>query len=96
MTNTLQDVAYPGDPDGAPMTSSVAQGYMAAVGVSRPPRRVRGLRIPVLPTGSLLAQIVGGAAVLAGCFLAFGGAITLIVGGAAVALLGALKESGKI
>lgn len=83
MTRTLQDV------DQAEIWADTEE-------IRPPRRRVRGMRIPVLPTGSLLAQVLGGAAVLVGCFLQFGGAITLIVGGAAVALLGALKESGKI
>jgi hypothetical protein len=79
-----------------PMTPSVAQGHMAGAGVKSPPRIVRGFRFPVLPSGTLLAQISGGVALLAGTFLQFGGAVTLIVGGAGAALLGALKESGRI
>jgi len=59
-------------------------------------RRLRGLRVPVLPSGTLLAQVVGGAGVIVGVGLQFGLAVTLIVSGAAAVLLGALKEAGKI
>ena len=59
-------------------------------------RTVRGLRFPVLPSGSLLAQVAGGVGLLGGLYLQFGIAVTLIVAGAGTAVLGALKESGKI
>lgn len=61
-----------------------------------PPRVMRGLRFPVLPSGSLLAQVAGGAAFLAGTYLQFGAGVSLIVGGAAAAVLGALREAKKI
>jgi hypothetical protein len=62
----------------------------------RPVRRLRGLRTPVLPSGTWLAQVGGGLLVVAGTYLQFGLAVTLIVSGAACALLGALREAGKI
>ena len=61
-----------------------------------PPRVLRGLRVPVLPSGPLLAQCLGAGALTAGMFLQFGAAVTLIVAGAAGAVLGALKEAGRI
>jgi hypothetical protein len=79
-----------------PMTPSLAQGHMAAQGVRPRPRVLRGLRPPVLPSGPLLAQVLGGAALGVGIFLQFGGAVTLIASGAAAAVLGALREAGKI
>lgn len=60
------------------------------------PRVLPGLRLPVLPSGPLLAQVLGGGALAAGTFLQFGVAVTLIVSGAAAVLLGMLKEAGKI
>ena len=59
-------------------------------------RRVPGLRVPVLPSGTLMVQLAGGASVVAGVYLQFGLAVTLIVSGAAGAVLGALREAGKI
>lgn len=61
-----------------------------------PRRRVRGLRLSTLPSAPLLAQIGGGAAALVGCYLEWGLAIALLVGGVAAAGLGALREGGKI
>jgi len=61
-----------------------------------PPRVARGLRFPVLPSGALLAQLVGGAAALVGTFLVFGAGVSLMVGGVAAAVLGGLREAGKI
>ena len=60
------------------------------------PRIVRGLRVPVLPSGPLLAQAGGAVALMAGMFLQFGSAVTLIVAGAAGAVLGALREAKRI
>lgn len=63
----------------------------------RPARpRIPGLRMPALPSGPLLAQVCGGAATLGGVYLQWGGAITMIVGGIAAAVLGALREAGKV
>jgi hypothetical protein len=63
----------------------------------RPPRRkLRGLRFPVIPTGAWLAQVGGGLAALVGCYLQFGLAVTLMVGGLASVTLGALREAGKV
>lgn len=59
-------------------------------------RRLRGLRMPVLPSGTLLAQLGGGLATLGGVYLAAGVAVTLIVGGIAATVLGALREAGKV
>jgi hypothetical protein len=63
---------------------------------ARPRRRVHGLRFPVLPTGALMAQVSGAAASLSGVYLQFGIAATLIAGGVAAVVLGALKEAGKV
>jgi hypothetical protein len=62
----------------------------------RPRRRVRGLRFPVLPTGALMAQVSGAVAALSGVYLLLGIAATLIAGGVAAVVLGALKEAGKV
>lgn len=59
-------------------------------------RRIPGLRMPALPSWPLLAQLGGGAAALTGVGLLWGLAVTLIIGGAAAVLLGALREAGKI
>jgi hypothetical protein len=61
-----------------------------------PRRRVRGLRFPVLPTGALMAQVSGAVAALSGVYLLLGIAATLIAGGVAAVVLGALKEAGKV
>jgi hypothetical protein len=63
---------------------------------AKPIRRARGLRLPVLPSGPLLAQIGGALATGAGLYLAAGVAVTLIAGGIAAAVLGALREAGKV
>lgn len=59
-------------------------------------RRARGLAFPVLPSWPLLAQVGGGVGALVGVYLRFGPAVALIVGGAALVLLGMLREAGKI
>lgn len=64
--------------------------------VRPPPRRVRGLRMPVLPTGSWLAQVGGGVAALSGAYMQFGLGVTMIAGGVAALVLGALREAGKV
>jgi len=61
-----------------------------------PRRRVQGLQIKALPTLPNAAQWLGGAATLAGVYLQWGWAVTLIVGGLGAAVLGMLKEGGKI
>jgi hypothetical protein len=61
-----------------------------------PPRRVRGLRFPVLPSGSWLAQVGGAAATLTGVTMLAGVAVALIVGGVASVVVGALREAGKV
>jgi len=63
---------------------------------TEPVRRVRGLRFPVLPTGSLIAQVLGAVATEVGLYLAAGLAATLIAGGVAAVVVGALKEAGKV
>jgi hypothetical protein len=67
--------------------------------VAAPPRqpraRVEPLRFPALPA-TLLVQLAGGAATLAGVWLAFGLAAVLIVGGLAATVLGALREAGRV
>jgi hypothetical protein len=64
--------------------------------VRAPRRRMRGLRIAVLPSWPLLTQLGGGAAALGGIYLQWGVAVTMIVGGVVAAGLGALREGGKI
>lgn len=59
-------------------------------------RRLRGLRMPVIPSGTLLTQLGGGLATFTGVYLAAGLAITLIAAGVTAAVLGALREAGKI
>jgi hypothetical protein len=59
-------------------------------------RRIPGLRMPALPSATLLAQLGGGGAALSGVFGAWGWPATLIIGGVATVLLGALREAGKI
>lgn len=62
----------------------------------RTKRRLRGLSLPVLPSWPLVAQVAGGGAALAGVWLRFGVPVALIVGGAALVLVGMLREAGKI
>jgi hypothetical protein len=59
-------------------------------------RKLKGLRLPVLPSWPLVAQVLGGAGVLGGVYLKLGLAITLIVGGVAAVAVGMLREGGKI
>jgi len=61
-----------------------------------PRRKVRGLRFPVLPSGSWLAQVGGAVATLAGVTMLAGVAVALIVGGVASVVVGALREAGKV
>ena len=60
------------------------------------PRRVQGLRMPVLPAGSWLAQVGGACAELTGTYMQFGAAVSLMVGGVASVIVGALREAGKV
>lgn len=85
-------------PEEMAMSASVLEDMLTAEHpVVRPPRRrVRGLRMPVLPSGPLAAQVGGAAATLGGVYLAWGVAVTLIVGGVAAVVLGALREAGKV
>lgn len=59
-------------------------------------RRVRGLRISALPSWPLVAQVGGAGTTLAGTYLAWGLAATLILAGVSAVVLGALREGGKI
>jgi hypothetical protein len=61
-------------------------------------RQLRGLRWPALPKlqGPLLAQLGGGAALLAGVWTVWGVGVALMVAGAASVVLGALREAGKV
>jgi hypothetical protein len=69
----------------------------AEADTQRPPRRrVRGLRLPAVPSWPLLAQLGGGISTLAGVYLQWGPAITLITGGVAAAVVGMLREAGRI
>lgn len=77
---------------------------LAGTAARRPARRLPGLRMPVLPSGAWLAQVLGGLAALAGLYLLvaalagtqIGLAATLIVGGVAAVVLGALREAKRI
>jgi hypothetical protein len=62
----------------------------------RPRPRIRGARLPALPSWPLVAQVGGGAAGLCGVYLQWGAAITLITGGVVAVLIGMLREAGKI
>jgi hypothetical protein len=57
--------------------------------------RWQPLKLPVIPV-TLIAQAGGGVAALGGVYMAFGTAVTLMVGGVASVVLGALREAGKI
>ena len=61
-----------------------------------PRPRIRGLRLPALPSWPLLAQVGGGAAALWGVWAQFGGPVAGMVGGIAAVAVGALREAGKI
>lgn len=63
---------------------------------ARPRPRVRGLRMPALPSWPLVAQVAGGLSALGGVYLEWGSAVTLIVGGVTSVVIGALREAGKI
>ncbi len=73
--------------------------FNATAPPSSPPAprpRVRGLRLPVLPSWPLLAQLAGAGAALWGVWAQFGGPVAGMVGGAAAVAVGALREAGKI
>lgn len=91
--------------NGVPTTYTASSVVNGATVAERPGlRRVQGLRFPVLPSGALLAQLLGAVAVLVGIYLAaalLGGvqaglAATLITGGVAAVVLGMLREAGKV
>jgi hypothetical protein len=69
--------------------------YESTTGTIAKPR-IRGLRWPALPSNALLAQLAGGAAAEVGVYLQWGGPVALIVGGIATAVLGMLREAGKV
>jgi hypothetical protein len=74
-------------------TVHTAASYNGAV---RPPRaRIAPLRFPSLPA-TLLVQLGGGVSALAGVYVTFGAGVTMIVGGIAATVLGALREAGKV
>jgi hypothetical protein len=60
------------------------------------PRRIQGLRFPVLPSGALLAQFAGFGAGAVGLYLTAGLAVSLLVAGVVTAGLGMLREGGRI
>jgi len=64
-------------------------------GAARPRTRIAPLRFPTLPA-TLLVQLGGGVSALAGVYVTFGAGVTMIVGGIAATVLGALREAGKI
>lgn len=59
-------------------------------------RRIPALRMPALPSAPLMAQVCGGLSTLGGVYAAWGVAATMIVGGVAALVLGALREAGKV
>lgn len=61
-----------------------------------PRRRIRALRLAVVPSAHTLVQWACGAAALYGTYLKLGLGITLLVGGVAGAVLSMLREGGKI
>lgn len=61
-----------------------------------PRPRVRGLRLPVLPSWPLTVQVAGAVAAVAGVWQEWGSPVALMVGGVAAVLVGALREAGKI
>jgi len=61
-----------------------------------PRPRIRGLRLPALPSWPLVAQVAGAVAALTGVYQEWGSAVALIAAGVAAALIGALREAGKI
>ena len=62
----------------------------------QPRPRVRGLRLPALPSWPLTAQVLGAGGALAGVWHEWGWGVTAIVGGTLAVLVGALREGGKI
>lgn len=70
--------------------------YESALAEAKPRPRIRGLRFPALPSSALLAQLAGGVAAEVGVYLQWGGPVALIVGGVAAAVLGMLKEAGRV
>jgi hypothetical protein len=82
-----------------PGTSPVYAPYNGTSAVTTaavPPRRLRGLRMPVVPSLSFLAQVGGGGAMAWGVFDRWGLNVLAILGGATAVVLGALRESGRI
>jgi hypothetical protein len=59
-------------------------------------RVARGLRFPVVPSGALVAQVLGAAAAVVGAYLTFGLGVTLLASGVAAVVLGALREAKRI
>jgi hypothetical protein len=76
--------------------TAVLPAVSADVAPAVPRRRMRGLRLTAVPSWPLLAQWVGGVAVLSGVYLKFGLSITLIVGGVAALAVGMLAEGGLL
>ena len=64
-------------------------------GSARPRTRIAPLRFPAV-SATLLTQLAGGVATLAGVYMTLGVGVTLIVGGLAATVLGALREAGKV
>jgi hypothetical protein len=69
--------------------------WMAAE--ARPaPRKLRGLRFPVIPKPSWLIQLGGGIATLSGVWMQWGTAVALMAGGATTIVVSMLKEAGML
>lgn len=79
------------------MTAQAQERWTHPAEVAAVPRpRVRGLRLPALPSWPLTAQVVGAISALWGVDHEWGAGVAAIVGGVAAVLVGALREAGKI
>jgi hypothetical protein len=76
------------------MTAQAEERWARPVEVPR--RRVRGLRMPVLPSWPLVAQVGGGIAALVGVYQEWGSPAALMAGGAAAVVVGMLREAGRV
>lgn len=61
-----------------------------------PRRKARGLRLTVVPAWSLIGQVVGAVAALAGVFLLAGIAVALLVAGIVLVAVSTLHEAGLL
>lgn len=73
----------------------VSETWANAPTAAHPRVRLRAFRLPAVPA-TLLAQLGGGGAALAGVYMQWGVPVLLMVGGVAAAVLGMLREADKI